>query len=154
MAARSSLLQTPGQVFIETLTFGHIFVRKWTKSFPLQGEFDPTLRALHLDPAGGSAADPRLGSRSTRSPWSASHPLGKSWIRHCAKAIPLDEKQKCLQVSTQRSTSGLTEAAITSMLPIAVFEVYSPVVSCDCELELLYQLYRPKRHGLLLNRHE
>ena len=89
MVARSSLLQTPGhrQVFIETLTFGHIFVRKWTKSVPLQGEFDPTLGALHLDPAGGSAPDPRLGSRSTRSPWSASHPLGKSWIRYCAKAI-------------------------------------------------------------------
>jgi len=39
MAARSSLPQTLGQVSLKSLTFGHFFARKWTKSFQLQRGF-------------------------------------------------------------------------------------------------------------------
>ena len=52
-------------------------------------------------PLGGSALRPRLGSRSARSPWSAS-PFGKSWIRHCAGPL---EYHHLVQYATYENNS-------------------------------------------------
>jgi len=54
-----------GKFSFKSLTFGHFFVWKWTRSFQLQG------RGLWpLPPTRGSAPGPRLGSHSACSPWS------------------------------------------------------------------------------------
>ena len=76
-----------GKFSLKSLTFGHFLYKNVQKAFSFRGEaglrhHDPPPGALPLDPAGGSAPAPRLGSRSARSPWSAPSPLGKSWIRH------------------------------------------------------------------------
>ena len=45
---------------------------------------DPHQGLCPWTPLGAPPPDPRLGSRSAHSPWSASSPFGKSWIRHCS----------------------------------------------------------------------
>jgi len=69
-AARNSLPQTRGKFSLVNLTFGHFFVRKWTKSFQLEGPLAPYQGLCPWTPLGALLPDPRLGSRSAISPCS------------------------------------------------------------------------------------
>ena len=70
-----------GKFSLKPLTFGHFFC---VKLYSFRGASPPTPHQglCPWTPLGAPPPDPRLGSRSARSPWSAPPPFGKSWIRH------------------------------------------------------------------------
>ena len=73
MAAR---LRHGGKFSLKSLTFGHFLCKNVQKAFSFRGASPPDLHQglCPWTPLGAPPPDPRLGSRSTRSPWSAPPP--------------------------------------------------------------------------------
>ena len=96
--ALAARLRHGGKFSHKSLTFGHFFCVKMYKNLSASGGLRPLTPHQGLcpwTPLGAPPPDPRLGSRSARSPWSA-HPLVKSWIRHCKIAMQYKKQNRFL----------------------------------------------------------